>query len=211
MSVEAFRDALQIVRLAMFAALLILGFRVMRATGPRRRRAINQFIVYVLFAHVVILIPQTEAWPFAMYPMMATNATARDVLHRGVFFRVVDENGREWRVDEQAWSPLYPQSVAGWFAVGWPLATPDERRVAMRFLLRRAEEARQHRRNGDRFFGNALILGPLAAPDTNLWGDAPQSPARLRALRVYRIEWIPTELYGGQKVVSRTLAGEYGE
>src|SRR6202011_2511845 len=115
----------------------------------------------------------------------------RAQLPSGFFVEVVDDDGRAWRVDELAWSPLFPQAVMGWFDVSWARATPAQRSEVLRFLLRRAEAARVHRVHGDRFFGNARLLGPIAAPDTNLWGGAPQSPARLRELRVYRVAWIP--------------------
>lgn len=211
-TLEDIRHVLQIIRLLMFAIFVVLGFRVFRAYGARRRRVVNQFIIYTFLAHLVILIPQNEAWPFSMYPMMATNADAvRDEFHSGVYFGLVDENGKEWRVDWLAWSPLFPQSVMGWFEVSWPRASAQARHEVLRFLLVRAENARIHRQNGDLFFGNARLLGPLTAPDTNLWGHAPQSAARYRTLRVYRLSWVPTLFWRERKIVSRALMGEYSE
>ena len=132
-------------------------------------------------------------------------------VHHGFFFAVVDEQGREWRVDDLAWSPLFPQAIMGWFDVSWPVATASQRHEVMRFLLARAEWARGHRQRGHSFFGNALVLGSLAAPDIYLWGDAPQSPSRLRALRVYRVSWIPTVLARDGRILDRGLIAEYRE
>jgi hypothetical protein len=210
-TLETVRHGLQLVRLAMFAVFVTLGVRVMLARGPGRRRAINHLLVYTLLAHLAIIVPQNEAWPFAMYPMMSTNATPRAALHSGFFFEVVDQDGRAWRVDELAWSPLFPQAVMGWFEVSWARATPAQRDEVLCFLLRRAENARLHRRAGHRFFGNAALLGPLAAPDTNLWGHAPQSPSRLRTLRLYRISWIPTVLAREGRVAGRAVIAEVRE
>jgi hypothetical protein len=211
-TLDAVRHWLQLVRLAMFAGFVALGFVVLLTHEPaRRRRAINFFLVYTLLAHLAILLPQNDAWPFTMYPMMATDATPRSILHSGVFFTLVDETGREWRVDALAWSPLFPQAIMGWFEVSWPNAGGAERRDVLRFLLTRAERARRHRQNGDHFFGNRRILGPLAAPDTNLWGAATQPATPFRALRVYRVTWIPTALAHEGRIASRTLMDEYRE
>ncbi len=211
-TLETIRHALQLVRLTMFAGFVALGVRILRTRdGARRRGAINHFIIYTLLAHVAILVPQNEAWPFTLYPMMSTDATARTVVHSGVALGVIDEAGHEWRVDGLAWGPLFPQSVMGWFEVTWPRASASERREVLRFLLARAERARETRQDGRRFFGNASILGPLAAPDTNLWGTAPQSPAHLRALRVYRVSWNPVTLVRSGQILERKLIDEYQE
>jgi hypothetical protein len=208
-TLEAVRQVLQIVRLAMFVAFIAAGLRIAFAGKEQRRRAINHFLIYVLLAHLAIALPQKEAWPFSMYPMMALDATKRGETHRGIFFRVVDSAGQRWRVDVLAWSPLFPQSVMGWFEMGWPHASDIQRREAMRFLLDRAETARAKRLNGSLFFGNAAVLGPLAAPDTNLWGHAPQPARELVALQVFRVEWIPEKLAADPRSARWTLIGEY--
>lgn len=202
------RQVLQFVRLAMFALFIVAGVRVTTAPAGHRRRAINIFLGYTLLAHLAIAIPQNEAWPFSMYPMMAADATDRQAEHRGIFFRAVDSAGREWRVDPLAWSPLFPQAIMGWFEVSWPEATAGQRAAVLKFLLDRAEAARVARSNGERFFGNASILGPLAAPDTNLWGNAAQSQLPYVALRVYRVRWNPTELAASPARSQWQLLGE---
>jgi len=203
------RDVLQIVRLAIVAGFVVAGVRVMRAPAEKRRRRVNELLVYVLVAHAAIVIAQNDAWPFATYPMMAVDSTDQTAIHNGLSFRVVDDAGREWQVDPLAWSPLYPQSVMGWFEVVYPRATDSQRNDVLRFLLARAESARLHVNRGDRFYGNAALLGPLAAPDTNLYAPAPQSPRPLRALRMYRIWWTPAELSTTGTIRERRLISEY--
>jgi hypothetical protein len=203
------RDVLQLVRLAIVAGFIVAGVRVMRASAEARRRRVNQLLVYVLAAHTAIVIGQNDAWPFATYPMMAVDSTDRTAVHNGLSFRVVDDAGRESQVDPLAWSPLYPQSVMGWFEVVYAGATESQRRDVLRFLLARAERARQHVNRGDRFYGNAALLGPLAAPDTNLYAPAPQSARPLRALRVYRVWWTPAELSMTGTIRERRLICEY--
>jgi hypothetical protein len=203
------RHALQLIRLAMFAGFIVAGVRVIYAKPPHRRRAINHLIVYILAAQAAIAIAQNEAWPFTMYPMMAVDASDHISPHHGLSFRVVDAAGREWPLDPLAWSPLYPQSVMGWFETGYPHADFSQRTSAMRFLLERCELARAKRAGHARFYGNASVLGPLAAPDTNLYGEAPQSALPLRTLRVYRLVWSPAGFARDGRVMSRTLIGEY--
>jgi hypothetical protein len=203
------RNALQLVRLAIVAGFVVAGVRVMRAPAERRRNRINQLLAYVIVVHAAIAIAQNDAWPFTMYPMMAVDSTDRTAVHNGLSFRVVDESGKEWPVDPLAWSPLYPQSIMGWFEVSYAKATQAQRNDVLRFLLARAERARQHSVRNDRFYGNAALLGPLAAPDTNLYAEVHASAQPLRALRVYRVFWIPSEFATSGKLVDRRLVCEY--
>jgi hypothetical protein len=203
------RDSLQLVRLAVVAGFVVAGVRVMRASSEQRRQRVTQLLVYVLGVHVVIALAQSDAWPFAMYPMMAADSTQTSTMHDGLSFRAVDDSGREWPVDRLAWSPLYPQSIMGWFSVSYSKATPAQRNDVLRFLLARAERARTHAVRGDHFYGNAALLGPLAAPDTNLYAAAPQPARPFRALRVYRVSWIPAEFAKSGAIADRRLICEY--
>ena len=205
------RNALQLVRLVIVGGFVVAGVRVMRASPDVRRRRINQLLVYVIVVHVAIAIAQNDAWPFTMYPMMAVDSTNRTAVHDGLSFRAVDASGREWPVDPLAWSPLYSQSIMGWFEVSYRNATAAQRDDVLRFLLARAERARRHAARGEHFYGNAALLGPLAAPDTNLYGAAPQPAQPLRALRVYRVFWIPSEFAAKRTLLDRRLVCEYRE
>lgn len=93
--------------------------------------------------------------------------------------------------------------------MSYPIATPAQRNDVLGFLLDRAERARQHGVRGDHFYGNAALLGPLAAPDTNLYAAATGSARPLRPLRVYRVFWIPPEFATSGKLVERRLVCEY--
>jgi hypothetical protein len=208
-TIETLRHALQLARLATFLAFIVLGVRIIRTDGAVRRRAVNMLIIFVLLVQAALIVGQNEAWPFAMYPMMAVRATDRATPHNGLSFRVVDDTGREWPVDPLAWSPLYPQSVMGWFEVTYPRVGDNDRTAAMRFLLERAEVARSKAIRGKRFYGNRALLGPLAAPDTNLYSYAPPSPRTLRALRVYRLFWNIDDFARDRRLIARTLICEY--
>lgn len=208
-TLETVRHLLQVARLAIFVGFILVGIRVACAVGATRRRAINHLLAYMLAVQTVVALVQNEAWPFTMYPMMAVAAMDRATPHEVLSFRVVDQMEQEWPVDPLAWSPLFPHSIVAWFVLAYPRATPDERRSVMRFLLQRAERARAWHARGQRFYGNRAILGALAAPDTDLYAPAPQSPKPLFALRVYRVVWNPVDLAGNGRIISRTLVCEY--
>src|SRR5207237_1027073 len=82
------RHSLQLVRLAIFAGFILLGLRISIVRVEGRRRAINALLVYVLLVQAALIVAQNEAWPFAMYPMMAVQATDRAAPHNGLSLRV---------------------------------------------------------------------------------------------------------------------------
>jgi len=200
---------MQIGSLAAFAIFVALGVRVLTSAAERRRRAINHLLAYTLGVHAFLLIAQKDAWPFSVYPMMAAVSRNRSDQHQMIVARGVDAQGREWPVDPIAWSPLYPSSTLAWFDVGYPSASAAERQSVMRFLLERAEKARRQRAAGEAFIGNRALLGPLAAPDTNLYGAVSPAPMPFRALRIYRVFWNPTAFARDPSRVTRKLLCEY--
>jgi hypothetical protein len=207
------RNLLQIARLIVVIAFVVLGFRVVRTTDAvARRRAINVLIIFVLAVNAVVALVPTDSWPFSPYPMMAVDATDRTKPHSALSLRAVDTAGQEWPVDPLAYSPLFPQAIMGWFEVVNPSASKYERHEVMRFLLVRAEDARQRRVQGERFFGNSALLGPLAAPDSNLYGPRPPFSAnRYVKLRLYRLRWTPLEFFSDRSRLERTLVLDVSE
>jgi hypothetical protein len=143
--------------------------------------------------------------------MMSVDLTARDTRQEMLVFRAVDEAGREWQVDPDAWSPLYPQNLTAWMNVVGSRRPALERDEAMRYLLRRADEARRRRVAGDRYIGNSAVLGPLAAPDIDLLPAAAPSPLRYRALRLYMQSWLPSEFVRDRSRVTSRLIAEVHE
>jgi hypothetical protein len=83
--------------------------------------------------------------------------------------------------------------MAAWMNVVGAKRTAQERQAALRYLLHRAEEARQRRARGERYFGNAVLLGPAAAPDVDLLPDVPVAPLPFRGLRFYTQSWRPVQ------------------
>jgi hypothetical protein len=200
---------IQIARLGILVLFVALGLRVARVHEPRRRRrAIQLFLAYTLWVNVLIALRQTDAWPFSPYRMMAVDATVHDDERRMIAFKGVDAGGREWDVDALSWSPLYPQSVMGWFEVGYPQASRAQKDEALRFLLERAREAQAAYAAG-RGFGHRRLLGPLTAPDTFVYPDTSRSPQPFAALRIYRVTWRPSALRRDPASASWRLVDEY--
>jgi hypothetical protein len=200
---------IHVLRLSTFLAFVGLGLILPFVEKARRRRIwTNAFLAYVLALNGFVALAQTDAWPFSPYRMMAVDSRARGVERSMVAFRAVDERGREWDIEPLAWSPLFPQAIMGWFEVGFPRATPEEREGVGRFLLERAEEARRTRRSGG-WIGNQRLLGPLAAPDTNLSRPAREAPeGPLVGLRVYRLFWVSETFLRDPGSVRRVLLFE---
>jgi hypothetical protein len=200
----------QLVRAGLLLAFLGLGLRIplLRAPG-QRRRAVDLFLVFLLLVHAATVASQTDCWPFSTYPMMANDATRQPVEQLMIALKGVDREGTEWDVDPLAWSPLFPQSIRGWFEIVFPRASERDRRAVAQFLFEKAEAARGARLAGERF-GNERWLGPLAASDTYWYPPvARTSEQSFVALRVYRLSWDRNDLLAGRRDVRRTLLIEH--
>jgi hypothetical protein len=202
-------ELLQGIRALSFVLFVLLAIRVRRAADPAGgRRRVQQLLAFMLAASVAVVLLRTDDWPFSPYPMMAVDATDHTSLRTMIAFRAADLEGREWRVDPLAFSPLFPPTVMGWYETAYPFAPRADREAAARFLLARAESARQARVAGRRV-GNERWLGRLAAPDTNILWDPAEAPAPFVALRVYRLFWRPTELAADPQRFGRRLLFEW--
>lgn len=202
-------ELLQGIRALFFVLFVLLALRVRRAGDPaRQRRRVNQLLGFLIAASLAVVLLKTDAWPFSPYPMMAVDATDHSSQHSGIAFRAVDREGREWLVNPLAWSPLFPQTIMGWYETAFPFASRADSEAVARFLLARAEAARQSRAAGRRV-GNERWLGPLTAPDMNMLWDSPDAPEPFVALRVYRFFWRPTELALDPENFKRKLVFEW--
>jgi hypothetical protein len=202
----------QVVRTLLFLGFVVLGSRIPRLPpgSPGRGRAINLLLAYVLLVHLSVVATQVDGWPFSSFPMMANDTTRQPVTQRMIQVQGVDRADREWDVDPLAWSPLFPQSIRGWFEIVYPRASPAELRTVAAFLFRRAEEARRARAD-HRAFGNERWLGSLAAPDTYWYPPVAAAPEAFSGLRVYRVLWDRGDPLAGPHRVRRELLVEYRE
>jgi hypothetical protein len=178
----------ELLRMACFLLFLVLGLRVLATrVDPGRRRAINLFLVYVGVLSIAVAVSQVDAWPFSTYRLIqglwGGMTTSSQMVIRGV-----DASGREWDIDALSWSPAHQLVVHAWLARTYPRLSPAEQQDAARFLLEKAEDARQRRVAGQ-WIGNARWLGPLTAPDWWLYPPTPAvPPTPFTALRAYRAD-----------------------
>jgi len=203
-------DAAQVLRTVPFALFLVLGARVALARDEVvRRRRVNVLFVGVLAIQAIVGATQIDAWPFSPHRLMAADVRQRSAPVTVIALRGLDSDGREWRIDPLAWSPLYSADISDWFEVVAPRAAPSERDAVLAFLYARAEEARRLRAAGRRV-GNERWLGPLAAPDIFV---APPSegppPGPFAGLKVYRLTWNPADYARHPEHVDRQLLAEY--
>jgi len=199
----------QLLRLTFFLFFIGFGQRIPRLAGGPRRRAINLLLVYTLVAHAVVVLTQRDFWPFSTHAMMANDAIRQPEVQSMIAWRSVTADGREWSLDPLAWSPLYPQSMRGWFELVYPSLPQASRRVAAQFLFEKSEKSRSLRVAGKRF-GNDRLLGVFAAPDTYAYRRVREVPAApFTGIRIYRLYWRPRDLLRGSAEIRRQLLIEY--
>jgi hypothetical protein len=177
----------ELLRMACFLLFVALGIRVLAAhSEPHRRRAINLLLVYAVVLSTVVAVSQVDAWPFSTYRLIqglwGGNGLSSQVVIHGM-----DREGREWATDPLSWSPAFQFVLQAWLERTYPKLSPAEQRTAAHFLLKKAEEARRRRANGE-WIGHERWLGPLTAPDWWIYRRVPEIPAGpftgLRASRV---------------------------
>jgi hypothetical protein len=199
----------QIARLLLTLLFVGLGLRLsFLHSAPARRRGQVLLILYVVGLSLAVGLSQKDAWPFSPYPVLAEDATQSYTLDR-VVVAAVDGAGREWAVDPMAWSPLPSKKVTDWIRLVYPRLGPAQQREAERFLLDRAEAARERARAGRRL-GYRRLLGPLAAPPWLRHRPAPPAPEPFVALRAYRIRWRAREVLADPEQVERQLVFDTG-
>jgi hypothetical protein len=181
-----------ILRLCTFLAFLALGARVAAASGSKRRRALDQWIAYLLAVNTFVVLTQRDDWPFTHYPLISKRSEP-DRVYDKIVFRGVDALGREWDIGPEAWSPVSPPVLMQWFKATYPGLSVNARRQATAFLLDKAEASRRAAIAGH-WVGRHLWLGPLAAPDWWLYRPvAAIAPSPYAGVRVYEASFRPEE------------------
>jgi hypothetical protein len=175
-------STLSLLALAAFAVFLGLGAYVAFRPTTTAKRA---FIGWTLLLTLASGATQIDVWPFTSYTLAAFRPRAHTVLCSAQFFGVT-EDMREWPVDPLAWSPHYHSIVQLWIDTRFEQLPPDRRREALRYLLQRAEMARERLASGRRI-GFERRLGPFN--DRYWWllrRPARTSTEPFVALRIYR-------------------------
>jgi hypothetical protein len=197
---------LELLRFASFLAFLVLGFRVTRAAGADRRRAINRFLAYVIAVSLAVGVSQVDDWPFASHTIAVGRARADSKVCRTELFGM-DALGREWRLDPYSFTPVYHSILQYWLEQAPGRLDEEQRAHVFAFLLQRAEESRARLAAG-RSLGPERILGRAGA---SYWLLLPRAkdvpPTPYAGLRAYSSCWLVAE--GPGHPISRRLILEH--
>ena len=194
----------QVGGLLSFVLFLTLGVRVARSEGSARRRAVVAFVGYVIAINAVAGVTQIDNWPFTSNTL-AVGRMREDHPLSWMVFRGVDQEGREWDLDPQSWSPVFKSILQNWLTRRYPRLDGDRRREAGRFLVARANDARARLHAGRRI-GFDRILGPLAC---GYWWRLPRTreapEGEFVSIRIYRLEYTLAEIASHGRIVRREL------
>jgi hypothetical protein len=168
---------------------IVIALRV-ACQASLRRGMVTILVLYILAVHVILAGTRRDAWPFSVHGIFLESGDERRPLSN-VAFIVVDRNGQEHHIDPDSWSPIHERTLDVWWLVNFARLNAEDRRLIMRFLLQRAEEARRARESGRRI-GPPRLLGFAAAP---FWYSVdlmpPRSNQRYVGLRAYLVTRIP--------------------
>ncbi|HEX8151871.1 MAG TPA: hypothetical protein VF698_02040 [Thermoanaerobaculia bacterium] len=189
----------ELAKLTAFLLFLALGI-----AAARDRRAVRYFAGYTILISLFSGATQIDVWPFTSYTLAAFRPRPH-VTICSVEIVGVDARGREWAVDPLSWSPHYHSIVQYWLDAQWTKLPREQQRETLRYLARRAEQARAA---GTRT-GFRRYLG--AAYDPYWWllrRPAATSPAPYVALRLYRTCADPDDQVARGTKPRRTLIAE---
>lgn len=200
----------QLVRLASFLLFLVLGLRLARTREPAaRRRATNVLLGYVLAVAATAGFCQWDDWPFSSYHILVGRANLATPVRTTEFWGV-DAQGREWRIDPYAWSPLVELKLSFWLEQHFAVLRPEQKQRVLQFLLERAEASRERLVAGRPIGYDRRLGAMLSAPH---WWLQPRpataAPTSYAGLRVYEARWVPRDLLTREGTVTRTLLVDY--
>lgn len=212
------RAALDVARLGCFVVFVFLGLWATGGRGgaarqPPDRRRLDRLLLYVLIVTGVVGLAQRESWPFTHWALVhgLSPKIARSWAIEGL-----DASGRGYTIDPRVVEPLAPEEFGAWMLANDRRLGLAGRAEVARYLLERAEVARERMLRGGRVGSNEWLLGPLAAPYHFLLKTAWRSPADVPAtpftgLRVWEVEWDVRERVAHGGPAARRLVFEFTE
>jgi hypothetical protein len=152
----------ELLRLLSFLLFVALGLRVRRTRDERgRRRAVQQLLAYVLALSAAVGAAQWDDWPFTSHTLAVGRPRADSRVCQTRFLGL-DADGREWRLDPYAFTPVYDSILQYWVEQALPRLDEPGRQRALGFLLARAEQSRRRLARGAAI-GPQRRLGPAGA------------------------------------------------
>jgi hypothetical protein len=199
----------QFLYLAFFLFFVFLIVMLRASSGDRgRRRMVAATAGYFVLIHLLLIVTQRDAWPFAGHGLFYYRGDAKR-LFSNLSFVAVTRTGHEFEIDSRSWSPIHERTLQQWWFAYFGGLDGRQQAAVLDFVLRRAEAERAQRQRGENV-GNRRLLGPFAAP---YWYEAQQTPAsspeRYERLRVYLVSRVP-ELKASSGRESREIVTEFG-
>lgn len=205
---------LTLIHLTVFAAFVALGLSTSLPRRPwrARRGRVSCFIAFFVAVSLAVGLSARESWPFAAWNLVSGRSPKQVTNYD---FELLSTDGRRVRLDPRVWQPASDNEILdGW--VAWHIndLTSRERDELARFVLDRAERARQSLRSGGDVGVNGAYLGPLAAPYAfqrrPLWrtaADVPDTP--FVEIRLIREQWDVRARFNDESLVRREVAHEF--
>lgn len=165
----------ELLRLLTFLLFVALGLRVRRSQGAGRRRAVGQFVGYVVVLSALAGASQRDDWPFTSHTIAVGRARGSSPVCQTRFFGL-DAGGGEWRLDPYTFTPVYDSILQYWIEQALPGLDEAQRGRALAFLFARAEESRRRLAAG-RSIGPQRLLGRAGAAYWLLLPRAERVPA----------------------------------
>ena len=205
---------LHLLRLPIFAAFVLLGVttQIRRGSTRARRQRVNLFIGFVVFISLAVGLSRRESWPFATWAVVS-GLGPEEITNYD--FELVSGDGRTVRLDPRVWQPASDNEILdGWVAWHIDETPPAQRDELARFVLDRAERARQKVRSGGSAGVNGWVFGPLAAPYAfrrgPLWNSAADVPAApFVTVRLVKERWNVLARFHHEAAIARQVVYEY--
>jgi hypothetical protein len=205
-------------RLACFVVFVVLVVRARQPAGPttperieRRRRRIDALLAYALAVSLAVGFTQRESWPFTNWALV--HNLCPPAVTRWLEIEIVDEAGSGHVPDPVIWQPLAMEELASWMGRYFHRLDAAGQESVVRFLLSRAEVARDRLVREESIDRNAAWLGPLAAPyhflRARIWrtaADVPSTP--FSAIRIWALAWNVEDRRKDPSRVSRRVVYE---
>jgi hypothetical protein len=201
---------LVLMSVVLFAAFIVLGVGTWLPRRPwrQRRGRVSCFIIFFVAVSLAVGLLGREKWPFTTWRLVSGRSPTAMTNYD---FELVSAAGRRLRLDPRVWQPASDNEILdGWVAWHIDKASAGERDELARFVLDRAERARQSLRAGGNVGVNGWLLGPLAAPYAfqrrPLWhsaSDVPDSP--FVEVRLVREQWDVRARFNDESLVAREV------
>jgi hypothetical protein len=181
---------------------------------PTKRRLTNAFLILVLIVSFAAGLTQHDLWPFSSWPVLAHPVPTDGSYPPLPRIMGVDSSGKEYDIDYRAWPPLALEELTSWIKIYFTRLDPAAQDPVGRYLLNRANDAREQALSPTGLPYPNRWLGRLTAPTHMLhpaiWSHSDNVPRHpFVRLRIYEESWDLEERRRDPQKVTRVLILDY--